>query len=237
MNRTATLPLLALLVLASCGDAPGDTAPAAGEQQAGADRAGLLPTDFAGLPLGPRIVGPQGPEVVSQLVQDGRALADIVSFVACPAPRQGEPPLDECVPGEQPGDALYTFVHRVTPVASGGDDAAFAGGTRMAFRTALPAPSFAGTIGYDRTQALAALGTGYVISVAQDGGTLRWRIETGDGWMAGEELTFFWQSTRPPAGPAEAYRLETGSGAALGTGPFPAVEESAEETGDASAQG
>ena len=137
----------------------------------------------------------------------------MASYVACP---EGVVP---CDPEALPADTVYTYVHRVTP----GETVASA----TLFRTARPAGGFANALGYDNAQAAAALGSNGEIDVAADNGALVWRVIGGDGWKAGEPITFYWQSTLPPAGRAEAYMVETDGSVAIGSGPFP--EENAAE--------
>jgi hypothetical protein len=51
----------------------------------------------------------------------------------------------------------------------------------------------------------------------------------GDRWKAGEPITFYWQSTEPPAGKAQAYLVETDGSVAIGSGPFPARRKPVEQ--------
>ncbi|WP_338244736.1 hypothetical protein [Aurantiacibacter hainanensis] len=222
MRKVAfALPFLGMLT--ACGSEP-QPEPTPSPTPTVAGPRTLVASGFNDMELGPRISGPQGTEVESELVLDGRAIADIVSFVTCPAPAEGDAPAEECVPGEQPEDTVYTYVHRVTPkeIVDPLD-------TPVAFRTTRRAAGFANNIGFDRTQAEAVLGEGYVLRVQEDNGALVWRVEMSDGWTEGEELTFFWQSTLPPDGPAEAYAVGTENGRATGTGPFPPEEQDEEE--------
>lgn len=231
MRTVAAFALPAVFVLAACGSEPTpDPTPTPAETVAGPRT--LVPSGFNDQQIGPRIVGPQGDEVESELVIDGRKVADLVSYVACPAAGEGEPRADECVPADQPEGALYTYVHRVVPA----EDLAELD-RPIAFRTTRPAHGFANNVGFDRAQAEAVLGEGYSIGVQQDLNALVWRVETSDGWDAGEELTFFWQSTLPPDGPAQAFAVSTENGMAMGNGPFPAAPAPAteESAGEAAA--
>ena len=57
-----------------------------------------------------------------------------------------------------------------------------------------------------------------------------WTVSAGDGgdqWGQGEPLTFYWQSTLPPAGPSDQYRLSANYTAATGAGPYPAASDTA----------
>ncbi len=176
----------------------------------------LVPADFAELTLGAKIEGPRGPEIESTFSLDGQELAEVTSYVACP---DG---MSECKPDDLPADTVYTYVHEVTP-AKGVESATL-------FRTARAAAGFANLVGYDAAEATAALGEDGKIDVASDNGALVWRVIGGDGWKAGETITFYWQSTLPPQGPREAYQFEADGSTALGTGPFPPKEKPVEET-------
>jgi hypothetical protein len=57
-----------------------------------------------------------------------------------------------------------------------------------------------------------------------------WRVVGGDGWKAGETITFYWQSTLAPEGPREAYQFEAEGTSAQGSGPFPPRETPVEGT-------
>lgn len=216
--RTALIALC-LLAAAGCGDAAEEADdPVAAETPAapqGPRRLVAEPLDLAA--LGPRIAGPEGDEVESTI----EGVGTMVSYVACPAEVEGE----TCDPAALPDDTLYTYVHRVTLAEAPDEDAESEGAGARVFRTIQAAPGFSLSIGYDVEQAEATLGENYDIRTEIEDGELVWRLVAGDGWQAGETLTFYWRSTAPPAGPAEAYELE-----ALGTeeafrGPFPAPEE------------
>lgn len=227
MRTNSALPLLALPLMAlltACEPAAPEPVETPAPTPTAVGLRTLVATGLGEMVLGPRIVGPQGPEVVGTLSFEGQEIAQITSFVACPAPAENAAPAEECDPEFEPEGAIFTYVHRVTP----GEGAS---GPLLSFRTSRPATGFANTLGFDRDEAKAALGDDYAIGVQIDNGALIWRIEAGDGWDAGEEITFFWQSTLPPEGPAEAYEVETSLGRAAGTGPFPPAEV-IEETGD-----
>ncbi|WAT18286.1 hypothetical protein OZN62_01540 [Aurantiacibacter sp. MUD11] len=217
--RTPALALPLLLVLGGC-QAEIEPAPTPTPTNTGPRT--LVSAGLNDQQLGPRIVGPQGPEVVSTVTFEGSVVAEITSFVTCPATPEGETAPEECVPEDQPEGTVYTYVHRVVPAEGAGPVASF--------RTSRRATGFANVIGFNRVQATGALGEDYSIGVQIDNGALIWRIEAGDGWDAGEEITLFWQSTLPPAGPEEAYLVETADGMVAATGPFPPEpEESAGE--------
>ena len=169
-----------------------------------------MPADLGALVLGPRIEWPQGPEVTGTFAVDGERLAEVVSYVACP---EG---LDPCEPETAPEGTVYTYVHRVTP-AEGVEGATL-------FRTSRTATGFANVIGFDKAEAVDVLGEDGQIDVASDNGALVWRVIGGDGWTAGETLTFYWQSTIAPEGSREAFQFEADGVSAIGTGPFPPRE-------------
>jgi hypothetical protein len=201
------LTALPLALLAACGSPEPAPEPAPTPSATPDKPKMLVPADFALLALGARIEGPQGPEVESTFATDGETLADVVSYVACPAAT------DPCAPAELPAGTVYTYIHRVTP-AEGVESATL-------FRTARAVSGFANLVGYDMAEAASALGEDGEIDVSADNGALVWRVVGGDGWKAGETITLYWQGTLPPEGPREAYQFEADGVSALGTGPFP----------------
>ena len=186
----------------------------------------LVAADFDPATLGAMIVGPQGPEPEAAIMADGREIARIKSFVACP---EG---VTECVPADMPEGTVYTYVHEVTLA----DDlepqvieTPEAGGAVMEvpaslFRMTQAAQGFNRSVGYSRAQAEAALGAGDAIQVSSDSVQIIWRVTAGSGWKPGMPVTFWWQSTTPPEGPAGAYSLEVNGMTASAKGPFPAAE-------------
>lgn len=201
---------LPLLLLAACSKGP--DAPAATHSPEAVPTPdkphSLVPADFAKIRLGAKIKGADGD---GKFVSDGQTLAEVASYVACPAG------VTVCDPKTVPAGTVYTYVHRVTP------------GTTVAsatlFRTARPAAGFANGVGYDNAEATAALSPNGEIDVEADNGALVWRVIGGDHWKAGEPITLFWQSTQPPAPAREAYLVETDGSVAMGSGPFPAKEK------------
>ncbi|MCP9223119.1 hypothetical protein MKP08_10195 [Erythrobacter sp. LQ02-29] len=189
----------------------------------------LVAANFDPASLGAKIEGPKGPEVESEISADGKTIADVVSYVACPKDMT-----EACDPETAPEGTVFTYVHVVTPTQ---DEAAptesatpaadtESGAQRMEtapsiFRTTRRATGFNGALGYDREQAKAALGAEDAITVTTDAGQLIWRVTKGSGWTPGMPITFFWQSTLPPKGPSSAYRLELNNRAGDATGPFP----------------
>ena len=204
------LAALAALALAGCGSSEPKPAPSPTPSATPDKPKTLVPADLGALVLGPRIEWPQGPEVTGTFAVDGERLAEVVSYVACP---EG---LDPCEPEIAPEGTVYTYVHRVTP-AEGVKGATL-------FRTGRAAAGFANVIGFDKAEAADVLGEDGRIDVASDNGSLVWRVIGGDGWAAGETLTFYWQSTLAPEGPREAFQFEADGTSAQGPGPFPPRE-------------
>ena len=230
------LPLLALVVACS-SEAPAPEQTPSPTPTANAGPRTLVAAKLEDLQLGAKIVGPQGPEVTTVITaSDGTTMGQMVSFVAC-EPGETEdgdpvPPTEnaECDPEAQPEGAVYTYVHTIglgEPDMEAPDPADAP--QTMVFRMIKPATGFNNVIGFDAEQAQQALGEDADIKVQVEDGSLIWRVVAGDGWQDGETLTFFWQSTRPPAGPDEAYQLRIDDTTALATGPFPAPEEASTE--------
>lgn len=217
------IALIAGLAAAGCGGPAEEPAPAPVQTASEGPRR-LVAEKLDRADLGPRIVGPDGSEVESDIP----GLAKMVSYVACPASIEA----GSCDPARLPHDTVYTYVLSVTLDEAGPEQASdqWTGGTLL--RTIQPAAGFSFSIGYDEEQALETLGKGYEIRTQIEDGALIWRVVAGDGWMPGETLTFYWRSTKPPAGPAEVYRLEADGLDGIATGPFPAEELATEESGD-----
>jgi len=209
---------LPLLLLAACSKSPEAPSPAPSavvtpQVTPTPDKPRtLVPADFATLKLGAKI---KGADAEGTFVSDKQTIATVSSYVACP---EG---VTACDPKTLPPETVYTYVHRVTP----GDGVT----STTLFRTARPAGGFANGVGYDNAQAAAALGPNGQIDVEADNGALVWRVIGGDGWKAGEPITFYWQSTMPPAGSSDAYLVETDGSVAIGSGPFPAKEKPVEQ--------
>ena len=193
----------------------------------------LVAADLDVATLGAKIVGPQGPEIETLLSANSRQLGKMVSYVACP---EG---VEECKPGEMPEGTIYTFVHTITLAEAEADaaDAQPTDGPEVVeapptlFRTTRAAAGFNRAVGYSREQAEAALGAADAITVTADGGQLIWRVTKSEGWKPGAPITFWWQSTLPPAGPDEAYLVEIDGNQTTASGPFPPEETPAEGTG------
>ncbi|GMN01560.1 hypothetical protein [Erythrobacter sp. MTPC3] len=246
MNRPLILvPMLgSMLALAACGDPAEDTSvldmpedsaeletPTTDGEAAALARS-IEPGDFADLRLGAKIEGPQGPEVQTSLSNGAGIFADITSYVACP---DG---MEVCDPATAPEGTIYTYVHIVYPgedndpatgAGTGADDVDVE--TAGAFMMTQPSSGFTGVAGFSKAEAEVAIGPGdnLVITCGEDG-NLIWTINAGDGgdqWEDAEPLTFFWQSTLPPAGPAESYAIKANDVVAAGEGPYPAVDDTA----------
>jgi hypothetical protein len=210
---------LPLLVLAACSKSPEAPSPAPSsvvtpEVTPTPDKPHtLVPADFATLKRGAWLI-----DSVTDVkfVSDGQTIAEVMSYVTCPVG------VTTCDPKVLPPNTVYTYIHRVTP------GKAVASATL--FRTARPAAGFANGVGYDNALAAAALGPNGEIDVAADNGALVWRVIGGDGWKAGEPITFYWQSTLPPAGASDAYLVESDGSVAIGNGPFPAKEKSGDDS-------
>lgn len=213
------LLLAAPLALMACGEAP-EPEPSPTPEATVATPRTLVAADFDPAALGAKIVGPQGAEPEAAIVADGREIARIRSFVACPRDTQ------ECVPADMPEGTVYTYVHEITLA----DDLDPSSGTPGAalFRMTRPATGFNRSVGYSRAQAEAALGQADAITVTDDAEEIIWRVTDGSGWTPGQSLTVWWQSTVPPEGPADAYSLEVRGMTASATGPFPPAENPVE---------
>ncbi|MBX7526705.1 hypothetical protein [Qipengyuania vesicularis] len=220
------LLLLAPLALIGCSDRESEAEPA--PTPTVAQPRTLAAADLDLSTLGARIVGPQGPEVRTTLSAGNREIGKMVSFVACP---EGT---SECKPGQMPEDTIYTYVHQVTLSESEAANEQPAEGPEVVespptlFRMTGKAHGFNRAVGYSSAQALAALGGEDAISITSDDGHLIWRVVEGDGWTPGTTITFWWQSTQPPVGPADAYLLEVDGNQAVARGPYPAPEKPAD---------
>ena len=206
---------LACALLAGCGSQEPEPAPSPTASATPDKPKTLVPADLGALVLGGRIEGSDGQETTGTFIVDGETLAEVVSYVACP---EG---LDPCEPETAPEGTVYTYVHRVTP-AEGVEGATL-------FRTSRAAPGVANVIGFAKAEAVDVLGEDGEIDVASDNGALVWRVIGGDGWTAGETLTFYWQSTLPPEGAREAFQFEADGVSAQGSGPFPPRETPVDE--------
>lgn len=235
MKKTPALPALLLVscALAACSaeSEPEDSVLVANDEESEVALEALETGDFADLELGAKIVGPQGDEVKARLTNETGAFADITSYVACPAG------MDECDPATAPEGTVYTYVHVVYPSedndpTTGSGDGADASDveTTEAFRMTMPSHGFTGGVGFSRGEAEAAIGQPMLIVASCHEQGIAWTVEEGDGgdqWGQGEPITFYWQSTLPPAGPADAYEVFANYTAAGGPGPYPVADGTA----------
>lgn len=224
-----------LFALAGCGGESEDTAElevATTDGEAAAITDAIDPGDFADLELGAKIVGAQGPEVKTSLSNEAGILADITSYVACPAG------MDECDPANAPEGTIYTYVHTVYPgedmdPATGAGDGPDDIDVEMAtgFKMLAPALGFTGNAGFSKAEAVAAAGASVqVVVTCDDEGALIWTVNAGDGgnqWEDAEPLTFYWQSTLPPAGSAPHYEIRANAVSGAGNGPYPGADAAA----------
>ena len=224
------LALLSLGALAACSSAEPEPTPTPTPTVA-APRT-LVGADLDLSTLGAKIVGPQGPQVETVLSAGNRELGRLVSYVACPAG------VSECKPGEMPEGTVYTYVHRVTLAeadatagAEASDGPEVVEAPPSLFRTIRKAAGFNQSVGFSTAEAEATLGDPDAISISNDNGSLIWRVARGPGWKPGGTMTFWWQSTLPPQGPAEAYLLELDGNQVIATGPFPPEEKPVEGGG------
>lgn len=225
--------LAAALAVSACSQEPEsvtgsdetDLDSAQTDGEAAALAAAMRAGDFGDLQLGAKVVGPQGPEVNSTLSTAEGNFADMRSYVACPS---GMP---DCDPASAPDGTVYTYVHVVYPGEDNNADTGAGTGNdssdverATSFRMTRPATGFTGNAGYSKAEAMAAVGEKADVVLTCDAGALVWTVSAGDGgdqWEQGEPLTFWWQSTVPPAGPADAYQIVANYTEASGDGPYP----------------
>ncbi|GGD92322.1 hypothetical protein GCM10011515_10020 [Tsuneonella deserti] len=188
-------------------------------------KAKALPAgDLTEFTLGGRI----GEKTVAMTNAAG-SFADLRSFVACP---KG---MDPCDPKIAPAGTVYTYVMVVYPGGDNDEDTGIGAHNTAsdieratAFRMTMPAHGFTGKAGYAKPEALAAIGPKADVVVSCDAGRIVWTVSAGDGgnqWEQKEPLTFYWQSTLPPAGTAKAYAFDADSTEAIGMGFYPAARE------------
>lgn len=218
------------LALGACSNEP-DTEATDLEQattigEARAMAAALPAGDFMDLQPGAKIVGPQGAQVTSAMSNAEGNFADMRSYVLCPAG------MDPCDPKTAPEGTVYTYVHVVYPgednnAKSGGGEANTSSDVERAtaFKMVRPAYGFTGKAGYSKAEVMAAIGAKADVVISCKDGALNWTVNAGDGgdqWEQAEPITFYWQSTLPPAGPEAAYAINANYAEAIGTGPYPA---------------
>ena len=176
--------------------------------------------DLASIDRGATIVGPVGPQVEASLaIDDMTSIGDIVSQVDCPAGFMS------CVPPDNPAGTIYTYIHTITPGVDGPNDPPFPNppnvidpGVIDSFSLGFAPAGFNGVAGYDFA---AAEANGLSFTIDQDtDGLLSWSLASGD-WASGVAITFFFQTTQPPAGPGGVFVLNSAQGAGSGPGPIP----------------
>ncbi len=229
------------LALSACSDEPTPAETADNEAtdltdvdsdgEAYATAKALPAGDFTEFTLGPRIAGPRGPEVVGAMTNAAGSFADLRGYVACP---KG---MTTCDPGTAPEGTVYTYVLVVYPGGDNDDDTGIGANNTASdiergesFRMTQPAHGFTGHAGYAKPEALAAIGPKADVVITCDAGKLVWTVSAGDGgdqWGQKEPITFYWQSTLPPAGPVKAYALDADGTEAIGSGPYPAAQQGA----------
>jgi hypothetical protein len=193
-----------------------------GSDSAASAKARALPAgDLTEFTLGGRVG-----ETTQAMRNTAGNFADLRSFVACP---QG---MDPCNPSAAPAGTVFTYVMVVYPGGDNDDDKGIGAGNTAsdieratAFRMVMPAHGFTGKAGYAKPEVFAAIGPKADVIVTCDAGKLVWTVSAGDGgnqWEQKEPLTFYWQSTLPPAGVAPAYAFAADSTEATGGGFYPA---------------
>ena len=180
----------------------------------------IIAVDFDSLNLGPMIVGPVGPEVeVSLLNSDGDSLGDLRSSVSCPAG------FTSCLPPANDAGTIYTYAHTVIPGVDNPNDAPFPNPPTvlpfndvLGFSLGFEAVGFNGIAGFSFGDASTA-DINFDIDISVDG-ELTW-VTDSDGWDTSEEITFFWQTTQAPSGPAGIFSINNSLDSASGRGPLP----------------
>ena len=236
MRTLSTAALIAAFALAACSDDPTprevkdqevtDLNRVDSDGEAVAAAKALLAGDFTEFTLGGRIT-----EKTQAMRNSAGNFADLRSFVACP---KG---MDPCDPKTAPAGTVYTYVMVVYPGGDNDDDTGIGPGNTAsdieratAFRMVMPAHGFTGNAGYAKPEALAAIGPKADVIVTCDAGKLVWTVSAGDGgnqWEQKEPLTFYWQSTLPPAGLTAAYAFDADSTEAVGSGLYPTARQDA----------
>ena len=201
------------------------SAPLAGPWGVGLAGAAEIPAvDLASLDLGPKVDGPLGPEVEVTLVNaSGQGVGDLESSVSCPAGFTSCSP-----PNENPPGTIYTYVHRVTPGVDLPNDPPFPSPDEIidlddvtGFSLGFAASGFTGVAGFDFTEASSAVTDASAITIEElADGSIAWSV-ANDEWDSGEPITFFWQTTQRPIGPAGLYNVQNSVTSGSGRGPLP----------------
>lgn len=232
----SALALAPILALAACSDDPSprevrdqevtDLNSANTDGKAEALAKALPAGDLTELRLGGRFG-----ERTAAMANGSGSFADLRGYVACP---QG---MDRCDPKRAPAGTVFTYVLVVYPGGDNDEDTGIGANNTAsdieratAFRMVMPAHGFTGSAGYAKPEALAAIGPKADVVITCDNGGLVWTVSAGDGgnqWEQKEPLTFYWQSTLPPAGNSPAYVFDADSTFSTGSGPYPAAKEGA----------
>ena len=173
----------------------------------------ITPTNLDNLSLGPAIIGPLGPVVPGTFTTgDGSAIGMIDSSVFCPV---------GTAQADCPSSSLDTYIYRhtVTPDVD----------NLTSFTAGFPVSGFTEVAGYDFGESGAAGGNGdsgdfEIVFNNDSDNTLIWNVADSSNLFfdRGETITFFWQSTIPPAGPIGSYTITNDSQSGTGRGPAPA---------------
>ena len=144
---------------------------------------GLEPSNLDELPLGEKIIGPDGPDVETTFVNDaGDGIGDLSSSVSCP---EG---FTSCIPPENPAGTVYTYIHKVTPGVDLPNDPPFPSPETVlpiddarSFQLGFEAAGFNGVAGYSFSEVEAALGGGAMPTVEElEDGRLVWHIPASE---------------------------------------------------------
>lgn len=210
-------PFLALAASCGSGGEPAEPPIAESEHTVAA-------TDFATLELGRAVETLAGPEIDTSLatIADA-ALANLSARVLCPARIEGN-----CTPAELPPTTIYTYVYEVRPGFDDPNSQGFPNPPRVvpvergeSFALGFPASGFTGVAGYTVSEADSALEPGFNAVIACEQGRLVWTIPDTAAWSTGETITFFWQSTQPPAAETGEYIFIADGTEARARGPMP----------------
>lgn len=203
MKRAFALPLLGLLAACSSEKTP---EPAPSPTPTMAEPRTLIAADFDPASLGARVAGM---DVTDAPIGDaGEPLARLTAYVACAKE------VAVCDPAKLPEDTVYTYVLTIKRSAVQASDSRTGSAAPAAIIPIPPtlamidvATGFEGAVGYSLSEARDALGAEDALSITLTQGRLAWRVTGGDVWKPEKAITFWWQSTRPPAPPSPAYHL------------------------------
>ena len=171
----------------------------------------VTPSNLDSLELGPAIIGPLGPEVPGTFVtNDDVEIGNLRSSVFCPL---------GTAQADCPSDSLETYIYRHIVTPSTDDVSSFTAG--------FPVDGFTGVAGYSFNESGAVGGNGNntdfnIVFNNDSDGSLIWNLNADSDrfFDSGETITFFWQSTNPPAGPIGSYSIDNSlMGQAIGPAP------------------